>query len=1071
MQEYAIVGMSCRYPGLGGVSDLWKTIISRKYSLSKMSGIWADRFLNQNYNFSNNNEPSHSLYTTEYGSISENIFIDAIRFGLPPSLIEGDPSQFACLQVAAESFSDYIENGTQCNINSEKIGVVIGKGDHPQRGLWAALLHGIGIEQMVDMLINALKLRNDRKTREIIRVYLAKKIIPEYNRGLVPNLISNVISGTVANRLGLNGPNFMVDAACSSAVIAIDYAMKTLANGECEHMIVGGVQTSMNIPIYELFTALEALSTEHIRPLDQGSKGTLLSEGVGFIVLRKLEAAIKDHEKIYGIISGLGIASDGKGKGLLAPNQIGQVLAINKAYASSDLSKKDISLIEVHATGIKHGDKTELSSLCEAFDGIERPLSSIGLTSIKSLIGHSIPASGFASIIKLCLCLKSKKLIGGICENPYPELLSNRSPFYIVNKNQYWETSINKVRAAGFNSFGFGGINGHVVLREADEKKVEVIPKNNSVVKNKSESSLDLLKKKLGGMLVDVNNSDQGISLYTFEADSWKSCSVLIERAILENNGDLPGYRAYVTGKHISIRGYFTARGGSEMSSKLKYALESIESIVKDSRNQLRGSGWMIYNTKRDLNDAKVVWLIAGEGNLNHQNMSELINNIPTLSDWLEIVNNVRGKDFSILSLLRAYSDESSSKDDKELLRIRAMLNRADIATQIIAITVFGFSEIIKDLGIDPDILIGHSAGETDAVILSGLVGVPSREKIEEIIHKLNNFYLENNLLAGMPLGECYTVAGITSEDLIKLCKPDNGFEIISFNSPTQAVVFASKNKSKLLEEKVSKYGGFILPTGLKRPYHTKYFKKGAEIYEEFYKKILGEGERLEKIVTVISCLDGKSYEGKPIEVYDRLIKQWQKPVDFRKAIDSAFSAGGRIFIEIGPSSMLSSYAKETLKGKDGYHVFALGTSAKDPIRYFIETMAKLWSIGLEVDLEKLMSNIFNTNVMLKNPNLKRSGLVRVKSDLPFIDTHDLHEFLKGKGLIKTNRNHELTINQSSKANSEKLSDDDTRSLDNINSKLHEKTNEASRVMDEYNKTIIEILNASEEAAINIINE
>ena len=108
---------------------------------------------------------------------------------------------------------------------------------------------------------------------------------------------------------------------------------------------------------------------------------------------------------------------------------------------------------------------------------------------------------------------------------------------------------------------------------------------------------------------------------------------------------------------------------------------------------------------------------------------------------------------------------------------------------------------------------------------------------------------------------------------------------------------------------------------------------------------------------------------------------------------------------------------------------------------------------------------------MLKNPNLKSSGLVRVRSDLPFIDTHDLHEFLKGKGLFKTNRNHELTIDQSSKTNSEKFSGDDTRSLDNINSKLHEKTNEASRVMDEYNKTIIEILNASEEAAINIINE
>ena len=549
MNPIAIVGMSCRYPGSLGLAGYWQTIFKKYYRLTSMSDIYGKKFLNKDYNFDNAIEPSHSLYTTEYGSIKDISFIDSLRFGIPPSDIEGDPSQFIGIQVAAEAIADYIDNRKSVSFDENKTGVIVGRGDHPNRGVVAGLMHGIGVEQTVDILANTLNISITRSQKLMIRDYLEKKIKPRYQRNYIPNYISNVISGTIANRLSLRGPNLLVDAACSSALVALDYSIKILNSGDCDSMVVGGIQASMNVPIYELFSALNALSKNQILPLCSNSDGTLLSEGAGFIVIKRLEDAINDQDKIYATIDGLGIASDGRGTGLLAPNSIGQVLAIDRAYSKSSINKEDISLIEAHATGISHGDTTEILSLNKSFENINLPRS-IALTSVKSLIGHSIPASGMASIIKLCLCLKHKIMLSGRSSNPSNNFDNTNSPFYLLKEHSYWESKDEtQARACAMNSFGFGGINGHLILKEHKSDKKEI----GSTKQYSTNSST--IQKITANMLSHHSSSICNFIYLLFEAEDVDSLIEKLKCIEIENVNDKQ-FIVYKSGVHANIKGY-----------------------------------------------------------------------------------------------------------------------------------------------------------------------------------------------------------------------------------------------------------------------------------------------------------------------------------------------------------------------------------------------------------------------------------------------------------------------------------------------------------------------------------
>src|SRR5205085_9898864 len=188
-----------------------------------------------------------------------------------------------------------------------------------------------------------------------------------------PGLLGNVVAGRIANRLDLGGTNCVVDAACASSLSAVHLAALELQSGRADAILTGGVDTFNDIFMYMCFSKTPALSpTGDAKPLDANADGTILGEGLGMVVLKRLADAEAAGDRIYAVLKGLGTSSDGKGNAIYAPSAKGQKDALQRAYENANVRPATIELVEGHGTGTKVGDAIELTALSEVYQGIDR---------------------------------------------------------------------------------------------------------------------------------------------------------------------------------------------------------------------------------------------------------------------------------------------------------------------------------------------------------------------------------------------------------------------------------------------------------------------------------------------------------------------------------------------------------------------------------------------------------------------------------------------------------------------------------------------------------------------------
>ena len=291
-----------------------------------------------------------------------------------------------------------------------------------------------------------------------------------------PGLLGNVAAGRIANRLDLGGTNCVVDAACASSLGAVNLAMLELAAGRCDVALSGGLDTFNDIFMYMCFSKTPALSpTGNARPFDSGADGTILGEGLGILVLKRLADARRDGDRIYAVIRSMGTSSDGKGQAVYAPSAAGQVKALRQAYDLAGITPGSIELVEAHGTGTKVGDAIELEALEQVYQGARPGGSWCALGSIKSQVGHTKAAAGAAGLIKAALALHHKVLPPTIkVREPIEPLATGTSPFYLSTEARPWLSSPGHPRRAAVSAFGFGGSNFHCVLEEAGPEKAGI---------------------------------------------------------------------------------------------------------------------------------------------------------------------------------------------------------------------------------------------------------------------------------------------------------------------------------------------------------------------------------------------------------------------------------------------------------------------------------------------------------------------------------------------------------------------------------------------------------------------
>ena len=459
-EDIAIVGMDCVFPGAANLHAFWENIIYKKDAVADAPADWdGERY------YDPNSTANDRIYTKKGGFLRDLAIFDPFKHGVMPSSIDGgEPDQFLALEVAQRALvdADYFRRP----VPSERIEVILGRGTYINRGFTTVVQHGIVVDRVLDVLRT---LHPEHSEAELAQIKLELKAsLPPFNPEMAPALVPNLVTGRIANRLDFQGVNYIIDAACASSHIAVQKAVEDLRAGRCDIAVSGGIQASTPAPIYMIFCQLAALSRRgQIRPFDKDADGTLLAEGVGILVLKRLSDAEAAEDRIYALIKAVGTASDGRAVGLLAPRIEGEVLALRRAYEESGIDPSTVELLEAHGTATPVGDAAEVASLKQVFGDRHGSIPTCALGSVKSSIGHCLPAAGSAGLIKAALALHTKVLPPTInCENPNPGLGLETSPFYLNTEARPWIHGAATPRRAGVNAFGFGGINAHAVLEE-----------------------------------------------------------------------------------------------------------------------------------------------------------------------------------------------------------------------------------------------------------------------------------------------------------------------------------------------------------------------------------------------------------------------------------------------------------------------------------------------------------------------------------------------------------------------------------------------------------------------------
>ncbi|MFO0848162.1 MAG: polyketide synthase [Gemmataceae bacterium] len=316
---------------------------------------------------------------------------------------------------------------------------------------------------------------------------IADSYVP-WQENSFPGLLGNVVAGRIANRLDLGGTNCVVDAACASSLSAVHLAALELQAGRSDVVVTGGVDTFNDIFMYMCFSKTPALSpTGDAKPFAADGDGTILGEGLGMVVLKRLADAERDGDTVYAVLKGIGSSSDGKGNAIYAPSAAGQKKALKTAYELAGVTPDTIELVEAHGTGTKVGDTVEATALAEVYSPFSReaeysepsaaghrlPWCAVG--SVKSQIGHTKAAAGAASLIKAALALYYKVLPPTLkVAQPVEPFRAEGSPFYVNTEKRPWLPRPGHPRRAALSAFGFGGSNFHAVLEEHRPAKREV---------------------------------------------------------------------------------------------------------------------------------------------------------------------------------------------------------------------------------------------------------------------------------------------------------------------------------------------------------------------------------------------------------------------------------------------------------------------------------------------------------------------------------------------------------------------------------------------------------------------
>lgn len=464
--DIAVIGMSGRFPGAKNINEFWKNLVEAKDSVNTIS-----RWKELDY-FDSNTEKPNKSYINVSGMLDDIDTFDPLFFNISPREAEVmDPKQRLFLEEAWKALEDAGLSDRQ--LYECKCGVFVGSSESDYMKL---------IEQ------------ND---------------VEKSNYVLTGNLLP-ILSARISYLLNMRGPSLVVSTACSSSLVAVHQACLSILAGDSDIALAGGVNVFSTPTWHVLGSSMGMFSpTGKCKPFDDSADGFIPAEGVGAIVLKKLDKAIQDGDNIYGVIAASGLNEDGKSNGITAPNGLAQTELEIDVYNRYNINPEDISYIEAHGTGTKLGDPIEIEALSKAYSHYTDRKQFCPIGSVKANIGHALEAAGMASIIKVLLCMKYKKLVPSINYNKKNKLIAfEDSPVYVNNEYKDWVTNENKPRIAAISSFGISGTNAHLVIKEYKENEIKDNSKRPQLITFSAKTEEGVHKKVVDMLSWLIDNAD-----------------------------------------------------------------------------------------------------------------------------------------------------------------------------------------------------------------------------------------------------------------------------------------------------------------------------------------------------------------------------------------------------------------------------------------------------------------------------------------------------------------------------------------------------------------------------------
>jgi enediyne polyketide synthase len=721
----AIVGMACRYPDARTPMELWENALAGRRAFRRMP---PERLRLEDYLSTDRNTPD-SIYSSQ-AALIEGYEFDRVRYRVAGGTFRSaDLVHWLALDIASQSLDDagFIEGR---GLPGETTGVVLGntltgefsrantlslRWPYVRRRVGAALAEEGWPAEKSQQFLSSLE-------------SAFKQPFPTVGEESLAGGLSNTIAGRICNHFDLKGGGYTVDGACASSLLAVSTACSILAAGDLDVAIAGGVDLSMDP--FELvgFAKTGALAADRMRVYDARSAGFWPGEGCGFVVLMRYEDALAEGHRVYAVIHGWGVSSDGNG-GITRPEVAGQLLAMRRAYARAGYGINSVTYFEGHGTGTSVGDTTELKTLSQALRQAGAKPSQSAISSIKANIGHTKAAAGIAGLIKATMAVNTQILppMTGYDE-PHAEIKRADSPIRILREGELWPAD--RPLRASVSAMGFGGINSHVTL----------------------EGTATERRKRIGAREQALLKSAPDVEVFLFGAAS--------RNDLLEQVEHLLSFAARISMAEMSDLGaalekrleedFVRAAVVASMPAELAKGLETLYSWLIDGRERCLDSEKGVF--LGGAGDPRIGFLFPGQGAPAHEDSGAL------------------GRRFNFVQEL--YEDAGLARGGDKVA--------TEVAQPAIVTASMAGLRALEHFGIEACVAVGHSLGELTALHWAGAYDAAALLRIAAA---------RGNAMSklGSPTGAMASIKAGAAE--VRALLNGDAIVIAGLNSPSQTVI------------------------------------------------------------------------------------------------------------------------------------------------------------------------------------------------------------------------------------------------------------------------------------------